>query len=103
MVIATLTSPPKLWQNVGAGYRVIARFVLWQTASALQVPSSALFRVGDGWAAFVVENGRAKRRTVTIGQQAGLATQVLSGLRNGERVIVHPSNEISDGVRVEPA
>ena len=102
MVIATLTSPPELWRNVGAGYRVIARFVLWQTASALQVPSSALFRVGDGWAAFVVENGRAKRRTVTVGQQAGLATQVLSGLRSGERIIVHPSNEINDGIRVKP-
>ena len=102
MVIATLTSPPELWQSVGAGYRVIARFVIWETGSALQAPSSALFRVGDGWAAFVVEDGRAKRRTVTIGQQAGLTTQILGGLKAGELVIVHPSNEISDGVRVTP-
>jgi hypothetical protein len=55
MVIAALTSPPALWQRVGAGYRVIARFVIWETESALQAPSSALFRVGDGWASAMMK------------------------------------------------
>lgn len=87
--------------DVGAGYRVIARFVIWEAGDVIQVPSSAVFRVGEGWAAFVVEGGRARRRDVTIGQQAGLTTQILAGLRPGELVIVHPGNDIADGVRVE--
>lgn len=102
VVIATLTSRPELWPNLGAGYRVVAHFVLWEEPDVLQVPSAALFRAGDGWAAFVVNEGRAQRREVTIGRQAGLATQVLSGLEAGQEVIVHPSNEIADGVRVAP-
>ncbi len=100
VVVASLAAPPG---RLGAGYRVLARFVVWQGENVLQVPSAALFRVGDGWAAFVVEDGRARRRTVTIGQQAGLQTQVVDGLAEGEAVVVHPSNEIDDGVRVEAA
>jgi HlyD family secretion protein len=102
-VVATLTSPAEQWANLGAGYRVLARFVIWEEPSVLQVPSSALFRVGDddGWAAFVVEAVRARRRTVTIGHEAGLRTEVLSGLNEKDVVILHPENAVKDGVRVE--
>ncbi|HSJ13854.1 MAG TPA: efflux RND transporter periplasmic adaptor subunit [Longimicrobiales bacterium] len=98
-VIATLTTPAPA--SLGSGYRVLARFVLWEADAALQVPASALFRTSDDWAVFAVVDGRAVRRTVRIGQQAGLATQVLEGLTEGDEVIVHPGNAVSDGVRVE--
>jgi HlyD family secretion protein len=101
-VVATLTSPPDLWARLGSGYRVLARFVLWAEPSVLQVPASALFRTSDGWAAFAVENGRARRRPVTVGQQAALRAQVATGLDEGTEVILHPSNAVQDGVRVEP-
>lgn len=102
VVIANMVSSPELWSGLGAGYRVIARFIIWEAPSVLQVPSSALFRIGEEWAAFVVEDGKAVRRAVTIGQQAGLTTQILSGLTEGQHVIVHPGNEVTAGVRVEP-
>jgi HlyD family secretion protein len=100
-VVATLTSPPDEWANLGSGYRVLARFILWEARSALQVPASALFRVGAGWAAFAVEGGRARRRAIVIGHEAGLHTEVASGLRDGDEVILHPGNGIGDGVRVK--
>jgi HlyD family secretion protein len=99
-VIADITSPQELYPRLGPGYRVLARFVVWEQPNVLQVPSASLFRHGDGWAVFVVEGGRARLRTVTIGQQAGLATQVVEGLHPGEVVIVHPGNDVEDGVRV---
>jgi HlyD family secretion protein len=102
-VVAGLESPPSAWASVlGSGYRVLARFIVWQGRDVLQVPTSALFRSGDGWAVFVVEGGRAVRRSVEVGRQAGLAAQVVSGLRDGETVIVHPGNEIEEGARVRP-
>jgi len=76
--------------------------VLWEADSALQVPSSALFRTGDQWAVFAIRGGRAVRQTVNVGQQAGLSTQVLSGIAQGDQVIVHPGNQIENGVRVAP-
>jgi HlyD family secretion protein len=99
-VIARLVSSPAEWARLGAGYRVLARFIVWEGENVLQVPTSALFRTADGWATFVVAAGRAERRAVTIGQQAGLRTQVVDGLVEGERVVVHPPNELDHGDRV---
>ncbi len=102
-VVAAIESPPENWNGgLGAGYQVLARFVVWEGEDVLQVPSAALFRVGEEWAAFVVEDGRAARRTVRIGHQAGLDTQVLEGLEEGDQVIVHPGNAVEDGVAVRP-
>ena len=99
-VVAGIVSPPALWSSLGAGYRVLARFVIWESDNVLQVPTSALFRADDGWAAFVIENDRAARRAITVGHRSGLHAEVLSGLAEGEEVIVHPGNEVEDGSRV---
>lgn len=87
-------------QRLGDGYRLEASFILWEANDVLQIPASALFRDGDNWAAFAVEQGHAVRRRVEVGQRSGLAAQVLSGIRAGEEVIVHPDDRVKDGVRV---
>jgi HlyD family secretion protein len=101
-VQADLVSPPAEYTGLGPGYRVLARFVVWEHPDALRVPTAALFRHQDGWAVFVVEGRRAALRPVTIGHEAGLTTQVISGLEPGEVVIVHPGNDVEDGARVRP-
>jgi len=101
-VIVDFTSPREAWARLGDGYRVEARFVLWQGKDVLQLPSSALFRNGEGWAAFRLEGSRARLTPVEIGQRAGLATQVLSGLKAGDRVVAHPDETIREGARVKP-
>lgn len=99
-VIVDFTSPRETWQRLGDGYRVEASFVLWEDEDVLQVPASALFRDGDGWAVFAVEEGRAVRRRIETGQRTGLIAQVLGGLQAGERVVVHPDDRLADGVKV---
>lgn len=99
-VIVDFTSPPTLWQRVGDGYRVEAGFILWEGKDILQIPASALFRDGSGWAVFAVEQGMAVKRSVKIGQRNGLSAQILSGLNAGEPVIVHPDDRVYDGVKV---
>lgn len=93
---ALLEAPVRL----GDGYRVRARFVLWEGDDVLLVPTSALFRAGDGWAVFVVEDGVARRRAVEVGHQDGLRAEVLGGLAPGERVLTHPSDAVTEGTRV---
>lgn len=87
-------------RRLGDGYRVEARFILWEADSVLQIPASALFRDGNDWKVFAIEQGRAVKRPVQIGQRSGLAAQVISGIRAGERVIVHPDDRVKDGVRL---
>jgi HlyD family secretion protein len=99
-VIADIVSPPEQWIRLGDGYRVNARFILWEEDDALRVPTASLFRHVGGWALFVVEEGRAVLRPVEIGRRGAIHTQVLSGVRQGETVIVHPGRDVEDGVRV---
>ncbi|GAB4370590.1 MAG: HlyD family efflux transporter periplasmic adaptor subunit [Deltaproteobacteria bacterium] len=100
LVISEITSPRERWAGLGDGYRLEARFLLWEGDSVLQVPSGALFRQGEEWAAFVVEKGKARLRRVEVGKRNGLQAEVLSGLAEGEPVILHPSTQIRDGTRV---
>lgn len=101
-VIVDFAAPRETWEPLGDGYRVEARFVLWEADDVLQLPTSALFRQGEGWAVFAVEGGRARLTPVETGHRAGLATQVLSGLDAGVRVVSHPDDKIGDGTRVKP-
>jgi HlyD family secretion protein len=85
---------------LGDGYRVESRIAIWETNEALKAPLNALFRSGQKWNAFVVENGVAKRREVETGHRSDFEVVILNGLREGESVIAHPSNLVADGVRV---
>lgn len=102
LVIADITSLPESWQRLGDGYRVEARFIVWEKEGVLQIPASALFRKGDGWSVFVVKDNRARLRQVSIGQRNGLTAQVLSGIEEGETVIKHPDDLVREGVKVKP-
>lgn len=97
-VVADIANVP---QALGDGYRVNARIVVWAADQVNKVPASALFRCAETWCTFVVENGRAKKRAVKIGQRNAQEAEVLDGLAPGETVIRHPSNQIEDGARVK--
>ena len=99
-VIADFVDPPGA---LGDGYRVDAKIVVWSSDDVLRVPSSALFRHGGEWSAFVVERGRAQRRVVELGQRGALEAEVRAGLEPGELVILQPPNDVDDGVRVRDA
>lgn len=86
---------------IGDRYRVEIRIIVWE-GHDLQVPTSALFRHGDGWSVFVIERGRARQCDVRVGHQGEFAAQVVEGLREGDTVIRNPSDRIADGVRVAP-
>jgi HlyD family secretion protein len=99
-VIIGLQNPASDWHALGDGYRVEVRVILWEGSRVLTVPTSALFRRGDDWAAFVVESGRARVKTVHVDHQTGLWTEVIDGVQEHDRVITHPPDAVADGVRV---
>ena len=101
LIISDITSEAGQWQTLGDGYRVESRFILWENTDVLQIPASALFRIDDQWAVFVVDDNRAQRRPVTIGQRNGLFAQVLEGLTEGEAVITHPDKSLENGMAVK--
>ena len=89
-----------VWERLGHGYRVETAVVLWEAPDALAVPLGALFRQGEEWAVFAVEEGRARLRPLKLGRRNDEQAQVLEGLEEGERVVLYPSDRVSDGVMV---
>ncbi|MCE8001821.1 efflux RND transporter periplasmic adaptor subunit [Billgrantia ethanolica] len=86
--------------GIGSGYRVDVEFVIWEADDVMQVPTSALFRHQGEWAVFVIEEGRATLRSVETGRRQGLVSQIVAGLEEGELVITHPGDRVSEGIRV---
>jgi len=85
---------------LGDGYRIEARIVIWSEDKVTKVAGSSLFRVGNAWHVFVVEDGRAREREVKVGQRNQDEAQVLAGVAAGATVVRFPSNALSDGVKV---
>jgi len=86
---------------LGDRYRVEARIVTWTGDKVLQVPTGALFRRGNEWMTFTVERGRAKAVPVVIAHTNGVEAEVLSGLAEGQEVILHPPDPVRDAVAVK--
>lgn len=101
-VIVDLIDPPQQRLALGDGFRVEARIVVAEAADVLKTPTSSLFRVGDEWAVFRVEDGVARQRLVKLGVQNGLEAEVVEGLKEGDEVVTHPGDNIVDGVKVKP-
>jgi HlyD family secretion protein len=101
-VVVDITTPLEQRRSLGDNFRVEARVITWESANALKVPSSGLFRQGRDWAAFVVRGGEAKLVPVKVGRSSGAETQVVEGLQEGDEVILYPGDRIKDGQRVKP-
>ena len=100
-IILDLNDPPEKRRELGDAFRVEARIVIWEQEDVLQVPTGALFRRGDQWAAFAVRGDRAELRPLQIGRRNSLAAQVVSGLQAGDEVVLHPSDKVREGVQVQ--
>ncbi|RWA68029.1 HlyD family efflux transporter periplasmic adaptor subunit [Mesorhizobium sp.] len=92
--------PPEKWSRLGHDYRVIVHVTSWRNDNVLNVPVAALFRKDDDWAVYLAKDGRARTTVVKIGHRNSKVAEVESGVSEGERVVIHPSDRIADGVRV---
>jgi HlyD family secretion protein len=99
-VIVDFDEPRDAWKSIGDGYRVEVRIVTWRSEDVIKVPTSSLFRHESKWTVYKIEEDRAVRTLVEIGQRNGLEAEVLSGLQPGDRIVVYPSEAMADGVKV---
>jgi HlyD family secretion protein len=97
-VVADLLEPPP--PGLGHDYRVDLSIATWSGVDVLRVPSTALFRSGDRWAVFAIRDGRARRVVIDPGPADGTWTVIEQGLDEGVRVVVQPSDELREGMRV---
>ena len=97
IVLDLVGEPPAAFGN---DFHVNVAIVVWTGQGVLTIPSTALFRVGESWAVFVVRDGRARLTRVTVGRSDGTKSVVERGLGEGEEVVIQPSDALQDGSRV---
>ena len=102
LVMLQFTGPPESWAGLAPGYRVWGRVYLRRTPSAIVAPLGALVRDKGGWAVYRVEDGRARLHAVQAGALTDQDAEIVSGLAPGDRVIIFPSDQVHDGVKVRP-
>jgi HlyD family secretion protein len=100
-VIIDLSDPPQSRRQLGDGFRVDCEIIIWESTDALQIPTSALFRVDGNWHVFAVDGAVARLTQVEVEQNNGKTAKITSGLVQDAQVITHPSDSIEDGVAVE--
>jgi HlyD family secretion protein len=99
-VLVDIDEPRERWSALSDGYRVSARISLWEQPSVLRAPSSALFRRAERWSVFAVRDGHARVLDVEVGERAGADVQIVRGVDEGARLVLHPSDKVVDGVAV---
>ncbi|MDD3268590.1 MAG: efflux RND transporter periplasmic adaptor subunit [Syntrophomonadaceae bacterium] len=73
-----------------------------QPEPGLLLPKTALIdKAGDSCSVFAVENGKAKKRELVVGGSDQQNTLVLSGLKEGETVILAAPADLQDGQQVQ--
>jgi HlyD family secretion protein len=99
-VVIDITSPREMWTSLGDGYRVEVKIVVDEADQSIVAPVGALFRRGDFWNVFVVEEGRVHLRQIQVARLSPRAASIAQGVRPGEIVVVYPPAALVDGSKV---
>ena len=80
------------------------KFIAARAATVVLVPSAALVWRPDATVIAELDGDRKVRyRKVQTGRDLGLEVEILSGLKGGEAVVVHPGDALAEGQQVETA
>lgn len=69
-------------------------------AGALVIPTDALVREDNKNVVYVVQDGAASRRHVTVGIESNGMSEILSGLAENEQIVVTGQGSLRDGSKV---
>ena len=97
-VIADFEQRP---EQLGVGYRVEAKIVIWSGDQLLKIPSSAAFRRGKDWAVFTIRNGVTRIQKIEVGHRNDAELEIVSGLREGDVVVRRPERDLEEAVLAE--
>ena len=94
---------PAALRLVKPGMSADVEIIAKRLKGALAVPAQSIFEgEGGGHFVYVIKDGRARLREVTIGMQGTDYTQILSGLNEGDQVVsTLDVTGLADGARVK--
>ncbi len=96
--MARVDLPPSPLLKLGMFGRI--RFVTGE-ASSIKIPAEAVVARGQLDTVFLLSEGRAQLRLVRRGKRTADKVEILSGLKDGETLILNPAESLRDGDPVE--
>jgi RND family efflux transporter MFP subunit len=100
--VAFAEKDPRILPEMSAKVAFLSRPVSEGEEKPLRaVPSAALVSADGRSAVFAVRSDRVERVVVRVGRQLGDMTEILDGLRVGDRVVTAPLKKVKDGTRVK--
>lgn len=90
-------------ETIRPGSYAYARIIADLRPCALSLPVSAVVREGGKTFVVVDDGGKAKRRPVVLGLSDGSRVEVVSGLKEGEAVVLANADVLTDGQPLQAA
>jgi RND family efflux transporter MFP subunit len=85
------------------GMYLQVKFVFNRNPNAVMIPAAALAtRTGAPRVAVLDGQNRVRYQTVKLGRDFGAEIAVIAGLNAGEKIVVHPGDDLPEGTGVEP-
>ncbi len=84
-----------------ANATVNVEIVVGEKPSALVIPRGALMRDGNTRFVYLLDGGRARRRRVNVGLIGPTEVEIISGIREGDQVILPAATPLRDGDAVK--
>jgi RND family efflux transporter MFP subunit len=101
--LATEVQVPNRDGALRPGMYLQVKFVFHRQVSTVLIPAAALATRSEGpRVAFLDREHRVHYRNVQLGRDFGSETEVVAGLEAGEFVVVHPGDDLPDGIEIEP-
>lgn len=88
--------------SLGDGFRIEAKIVVWEKPDVLKVPVGALFRSDGSWAVYRLAGNVSQLVKIEIDHNNGDFAEVVSGLDEGDLVVLHPGDRIAANTRIRP-
>jgi HlyD family secretion protein len=93
--------PDGAWpEGLRQNQRVTARLVFESKKNVLKLQRGAFVEAGGGRTAWVVDNKLATKRPITLGAMGSTEVEIVSGLREGERVILSDTTQFGNAQTV---
>lgn len=99
-----LSRDPRMLPDMSAKVSFLSRRLApSELKPRLAASQSALIERGDTAFAFLIEGNRVRERPVKPGSKLGDMTEILSGLKAGDRLVIKPPKGLKDGSRIKIA
>ncbi|WP_090439242.1 efflux RND transporter periplasmic adaptor subunit [Natronincola peptidivorans] len=83
------------------GYDLDIKVIIDRREDALIIPENAVFQQDGKEFVFVEENGTAALRQIETGIESGRRVEVISGLQEGDAVVLTPDDKLEDGIGIK--